>query len=68
MLGLDDKYFGEHPVLVEIHQPQGFKVPSGNEFGVNEFWRPGGYTYPGGLPEATIDPIPPGGYTVKPVF
>lgn len=28
MLGLDDKYLGKHLVLVEIHQPQGFKVLS----------------------------------------
>ena len=68
MLGLDENYLGNNPVLVEIHQAQGFRIPSGNEFAANEFWRPGGFTYPGGLPEAVIDPVLPGGYTTKPVF
>lgn len=31
-----------------------FKLPSGNEAGVNDKWIPGGYTS-GGVPEATLD-------------
>ncbi|MCA1857554.1 DUF6531 domain-containing protein [Massilia oculi] len=68
LLGLDKGYLGANPVLVEIPNPIGYRIPTGNEFGANGFWRPGGFTYPGGLPEAVIDPVPPGAYTTKPVF
>jgi hypothetical protein len=67
-LGLDNGYLGSAPVRVDIPNPAGYRIPSGNEFGANSFWRPGGVTWPGGLPEAVIHPVPPAGYVVKPVF
>jgi hypothetical protein len=68
LLGLDEGYLGAAPVRVDIPQVAGYKIPSGNEFGANNFWRPGGATWPGGLPEAVIDPVPAGSYVVSPVF
>ncbi|NSX11265.1 hemagglutinin repeat-containing protein [Pseudomonas lini] len=67
-LGLDKGYLGNNPVLVNITKVDGYRIPSGNEFGANDFWRPGGFTSPGGLPEAVINPVQPGGYTVSNVF
>jgi filamentous hemagglutinin len=68
LLGLDDGYLGGAPVRVDIPKPLGYRIPTGNEFGANSFWRPGGVTWPGGLPEAVINPVLPGGYVVNPVF
>ena len=68
LLGLDAGYLGSAPVRVDIPAPMGYRIPSGNEFAANTFWRPGGLTWPGGLPEAVIDPVSPGYYVVKPVF
>ena len=68
LLGLDANYLGEAPVLVDIPNPQNLRIPSGNEFGANGFWRPGGLTYPGRIPEAVIDPVLQSGYSVSPVF
>lgn len=69
LLGLDDGYLGDNPVLVKIPETTGYKIPSGNEFAAyDDFWRPGGLTHPGGLPEATIDPVQPGSYTVETIF
>ena len=68
LLGLDKGYLGQNPVVVNIPRPVGYRIPTGNEFGANPFWRPGGFTSPGGLPEAVIDPVKPGQYTVTPVF
>ncbi|WP_193560169.1 hemagglutinin repeat-containing protein, partial [Pseudomonas mandelii] len=67
-LGLDKGYLGGNPVLVNITKADGYRIPSGNEFGANDFWRPGGFTSPGGLPEAVINPVQPGGYTVSNIF
>lgn len=53
---------------MNITKVDGYRIPSGNEFGANDFWRPGGFTSPGGLPEAVINPVQPGGYTVSNVF
>lgn len=68
LLGFDLGYLGRSLVRVDIPNPVGYRIPSGNEFGTNNFWRPGGLTWPGGLPEAVIDPLPVGSYVVKPVF
>ncbi|GLQ89401.1 DUF6861 domain-containing protein [Dyella flagellata] len=68
MLGLDEGYLGDAPVRVDIPNPAGYRIPTGNEFAANGFWRPGGATWPGGLPEAVIDPVPAGSYVVNPVF
>jgi filamentous hemagglutinin len=67
-LGLDKGYLGNSPVLVNITKVDGYRIPSGNEFGANDFWRPGGYTSPGGLPEAVINPVQPGDYTISSIF
>jgi filamentous hemagglutinin len=67
-LGLDKGYLGGNPVLVNITKADGYRIPSGNEFGANDFWKPGGFTSPGGLPEAVINPVQPGGYTVSNIF
>ena len=68
LLGLDAGYLGDAPVRVDIPAPQNYRIPSGNEYAANAFWRPGGMTWDGGLPEAVIDPVPPEGYVVTPVF
>lgn len=68
LLGLDAGYLGDAPVRVFIPAPQNYRIPSGNEYAANAFWRPGGMTWEGGLPEAVIDPVPPEGYVVTPVF
>lgn len=68
LLGLDAGYLGDAPVRVDIPAPQNYRIPSGNEFAANAFWRPGGLTWEGGLPEAVIDPVMPEGYVVSPVF
>jgi hypothetical protein len=57
LLGLNRGDLGEAPVRVDIPEPTGLRMPSGNEPGANEFWLPGGYTS-GGLPEAVIDQVP----------
>ena len=66
MLGLDAGYLGSAPVRVDIPNPAGYRIPTGNEFGANSNWRPGGLTWPGGLPEAVINPVSPGGYVASP--
>ncbi|MFZ5862842.1 MAG: DUF637 domain-containing protein, partial [Nitrospirota bacterium] len=68
LLGFDAGYLGATPVRVDIPSPTGYRIPTGNEFGANDFWRPGGFTWPGGLPEAVIDPVLPGNYIANPVF
>lgn len=68
LLGFDKGYLGDSPVLVDIPNPTGYRIPNGNEFGANHHWRPGGLTYPGNLPEAVINPVPDGHYTVKPIL
>ena len=57
---------GTDPVRVDIPNPTGLRVPSGNELGANKFWLPGGYTS-GGMMEATIEAPNPGEYTVSPI-
>jgi hypothetical protein len=68
LLGLENGYLGSNPIRMDIPNPSNVRLPDGNEFGANDFWRPGGYTWPGGLPEAVIDPVPVGKYTSSDVF
>ncbi|WP_454056445.1 LysM peptidoglycan-binding domain-containing protein [Cupriavidus sp. Marseille-Q8015] len=68
MLGLDEGYLGSAPVRVDIPNPSGYRIPTGNEFGASSYWRPGGRTWPGGLPEAVINPVSPERYVVSSVF
>lgn len=68
LLGYDPGYLGSSPVRVDIPSPSGYRIPTGNEFGANTFWRPGGLTRPGGLPEATIDPVPVGSYVANSIY
>ena len=64
LLGLGHGYLGDAPVRIDVPNPHGLRIPSGNELGANEYWLPGGYTS-GGIPEATIDPVPVGEYTIS---
>ena len=67
LLGFDSGDLGDSPVRIDISNPQGLRMPSGNERGVNDYWLPGGYTS-GGIPEAIIDPTPSGQYTIDYYF
>jgi hypothetical protein len=50
-LGLPSGYLDNTQVAI-INKPD-VKIPSGNEAGANDFWKPGGYTS-GNVPEAII--------------
>lgn len=67
LLSLEPGTLGDNPVRIDIAEPQGLKMPSGNELGANEQWIPGGSTG-GGIPEATINSPAPGEYVSTPVF
>jgi hypothetical protein len=54
-------------VIVEIPPTKGIKIPSGNERGANEMWKPGGVTS-GGVPEAVTKLPPLDETTIKPLF
>ncbi|MBD7911792.1 hypothetical protein [Clostridium cibarium] len=60
-LGFDDGHFSADGGLVRFDikdaKSLNVRIPSGNEFGANEHWIPGGYT-DGGTAEAIIDNIP----------
>lgn len=66
LLGLDPGDLGTNPVRIDIANPTGLRVPSGNEKGANPKWIPGGYTS-GGIAEIIIDSPGPGQYTVRPI-
>jgi hypothetical protein len=67
-LGFDRGYLGKNPVIVEIHNYSGLRLPQGNELGAfPEYWLPGGYTI-GGIKEAVIDPAQIGTYTFRHLF
>ncbi|MYL47225.1 hypothetical protein GLV94_16390 [Virgibacillus halodenitrificans] len=61
MLGFDDGHFLSEGGLVrfDIREPKdlNLRMPSGNEYGANSHWIPGGYT-DGGTAEAIVDKIP----------
>ena len=65
-LGLERGTLGDSPVRIDIANPQGLRMPTGNEMGANGNWLPGGYTTRG-IPEAVIDQVQPGNYTVMPI-
>lgn len=68
ILGLDQGYLGENPVVVTIQDTSSIRIPSGNELGAwPEYWEPGGYTS-GGVKEAVVDPAVEGKYTYKHLF
>ena len=56
-LGLDPGYLGDSNTFVafvERGDLDGLRIPTGNEWGANQNWLPGGYTS-GGVPEAVAD-------------
>ena len=62
LLGFDEGYFGDGPIYrldvsPEVVARKGAFIPTGNEDGANDWWRPGGRTYPGGIPEAVMKDI-----------
>lgn len=64
LLGLDNGYLGDNPVIIDIPNPENVRIPSGNEDSAFEgLWKPGGYTAPGNIPEAVIEEVPEGKYT-----
>ncbi|MGV3311737.1 T7SS effector LXG polymorphic toxin [Streptococcus suis] len=74
LLGFDPGYLGDEPlyridVAPEIVEKRGLSIPSGNEIGANDWWRPGGRTYPGDMPEGVMKDvgIEEGDYTWKKV-
>ncbi|HEM3867532.1 TPA: hypothetical protein U1V35_000739 [Streptococcus suis] len=74
ILGFDPGYLGDEPlyridVAPEIVEKRGLSIPSGNEIGANDWWRPGGRTYPGDMPEGVMKDvgIEEGDYTWKKV-
>ena len=64
LLGLNPGSLGNAPVRVDIANPTGLRMPSGNEPGANSLWKPGGFTS-GRIPEAVIDRVPVGNYTTS---
>lgn len=67
LLGLKRGELGANPYRIDISEPSGLRMPSGNERGANANWIPGGKTSAGIL-EATVDQIQPGTYISKPIF
>ena len=58
LLGLNPGDLGDAPVRIDIPEYTGLRMPTGNEFGANENWIPGGFTDGGAIPEAVIDQVP----------
>lgn len=68
LLGFEQGFLGENPVVIESKQIHGLRFPSGREPGAYDgLWEPGGYTK-GGIPEAIVNQFIPGEYTVKSVY
>ena len=63
ILSLEDGSLGDSIVRIDVPEPQGSRMPSGNEKGANDHWIPGGYT-DGGMKEVVIDPVSRGEYIV----
>lgn len=62
ILGLDEGYLGDGPlyrldVTPEVVAEKGISIPSGNEAGANDWWRPAGRTFPGDIPEGVMEDI-----------
>ncbi|MDR1348461.1 MAG: hypothetical protein LBJ63_08580, partial [Prevotellaceae bacterium] len=64
LLGLEKGTLGNNPVRIDVSNPNGLRMPSGNESGANLLWIPGGQTT-GGVLEATIDQIQVDSYSVE---
>ncbi len=67
LLSLEPGTLGYYPVRLDIAEPQGLRMPNGNELGANEQWIPGGSAR-GGIPEATIDSPLQGEFVSAPIF
>ena len=63
-LGFHTGSLGSSPVRIDIPNPRGLRMPSGNEKGANDVWLPGGFTTRN-IPEAVIDQVQPGRYSVS---
>ena len=62
ILGLDEGYLEDGPlyrldVTPEVVAKKGISIPSGNEVGANDWWRPTGRTFPGDIPEGVMKDI-----------
>ena len=62
ILGFDEGYLGDGPlyrldVTPEVVAKKGISIPSGNETGANDWWRPTGRTFPGDIPEGVMEDI-----------
>ena len=62
ILGFDEGYLGDGPlyrldVTPEVVAKKGISIPSGNEVGANDWWRPTGRTFPGDIPEGVMEDI-----------
>jgi len=62
LLGFDEGYLGDGPIYrldvsPEVVAQKGVYMSTGNEYGANKWWRPGGRTYPGGIPEVIMRDI-----------
>ena len=62
ILGFDEGYLGDAPlyrldVTPEVVAKKGISIPSGNEVGANDWWRPTGRTFPGDIPEGVMEDI-----------
>ena len=62
ILGFDEGYLGDGPlyrldVTPEVVAEKGISIPSGNEVGANDWWRPAGRTFPGDIPEGVMEDI-----------
>lgn len=60
LLGLPVGDFGDAPIRIDFTDTTGLRMPSGNEFGANDQWLPGGFTDGGSISEAVIDQVPVG--------
>jgi hypothetical protein len=67
LLALEPGTLGDNPVRIDVIDPKGLRMPSGNEWGANSKWIPGGYTTEG-IIEAIIDPATVGTYTWSNIF
>ncbi len=63
LLGLPNGSLGSNPVRIDILNPKGLRIPTGNELGANYQWGPGGFTS-ANLMEAISDSPKTTEYTV----
>lgn len=67
-LGMDEGYLGDNPYIVRVDNPNGLRMPTGNETNAwQDYWCPGGTTI-GGMDEAVVTPPSPNDYSFKPCF